>query len=262
MRTRWKDKTFFIIDCVLQRRWAKALPVFAKHNRLSCVACSAGCHENRECFSNGVKSTAYIRCSYTVYDFFTLGRIREQVVLLISCWYDDAIAAFHHITSLSISLKFYHLSSTLLLSIYKFDPYPLVQDDLQRRVLLRGAYGLSLRSLSGHHLLRVTASPWTIEASTRERWQFGALTNRKATSSTRAPSTSSLCYYYVALSLYRDKWTTIIRLWWLSQWLVTYGHHLAVTIYLHVTPSSGRHTSLQWKVSHPLHFHVHGRISS
>ena len=23
-----------------------------------------------------------------------------------------------------------------------------------------------------------------------------------------------------------DEWTTIIRLWWLSQWLVTYGHHL------------------------------------
>jgi len=33
------------------------------------------------------------------------------------------------------------------------------------------------------------------EASTRERWQFGALTNRKATSSNRAPSLSSLYYY-------------------------------------------------------------------
>jgi len=30
-------------------------------------------------------------------------------------------------------------------------------------------------------------------------------------------------------------------LWWLSQWLVTHGHHLAVSIYLHVAPSSGRH---------------------
>ena len=61
-----------------------------------------------------------------------------------------------------------------------------------------------------------------------------AITNRKATSSSRAPSTSSLYYYYVALSLYRDKRITIIRLWWLSQWLVTYRHHLAVTIYLHI----------------------------
>jgi len=29
-RTRWKDGTFFIIDCVLQRNWANALPVFTK----------------------------------------------------------------------------------------------------------------------------------------------------------------------------------------------------------------------------------------
>jgi len=95
VRTKWKDSTFFIIDCVLQRRWAKALPIFAKLNWLSYVACSVGRNENRECFSNGVKSTACIRSSCTVYDFFTLGRIREQeVVLLISCWYDEAIAAF------------------------------------------------------------------------------------------------------------------------------------------------------------------------
>ena len=95
------------------------------------------------------------------------------------------------------------------------------------------------------NVLQLPASPWTTEASTSERWQFGASTNRKATSSNRAPSTSSLCYYQVALSLYRDKRITIIRLWWLSQWLVTHGHHLAVTIYLHVAPSSGRHiTSL------------------
>jgi len=69
-----------------------------------------------------------------------------------------------------------------------------------------------------------------------------ALTNKKATSSNRNPSLTSLCYYYVALSLYRDKWTTIIRLWWLSQWLVTHGYHLAVFIYFHVSPSPGRHT--------------------
>jgi len=74
-------------------------------------------------------------------------------------------------------------------------------------MLLRGAYGLSLRSLIGRHLLQWTASPWTTEASTRKR----------------------------------VKRITIIRLWWLSQWLVTHGHHPAVTIYLHVAPSSGRH---------------------
>jgi len=32
------------------------------------------------------------------------------------------------------------------------------------------------------------------EASTSERWQFGALTNRKATTSNRVPSLSSLYY--------------------------------------------------------------------
>jgi len=93
-------------------------------------------------------------------------------------------------------------------------------------------------------VLQLTASPWTTEASTKERWQLGALTNRKVTSSNRAPSLSSLYYYKVARSLYRDKWITMIRLWWLSQWLVTHGHHLAVTIYLHVAPSTDRHTRL------------------
>ena len=85
-------------------------------------------------------------------------------------------------------------------------------------------------------LLQLTASPWTTEASTSERWKLGTLTDRKATSSNRAPS--------VALLLYRDKRITIIRLWWLSQWLVTHGHHLAVIIYLHVAPTSGHHTML------------------
>ena len=88
---------------------------------------------------------------------------------------------------------------------------------------------------------QLTASPWTTEASTSERWQFGALTKRKATSSNRDPSLTSL-YSSVALSLYRDEWTTIIRLWWISQWLLTHGHHLAVTIYLHVAPSTSGHT--------------------
>jgi len=92
-------------------------------------------------------------------------------------------------------------------------------------------------------MLQLTASPWTTEASTRERWQSGALTNKNATSSNRASSLSSLCYDYVALSLYRDNRITIIRLWWLSQRLVAYGHHLAVTIYLYVAPSSRRHTN-------------------
>jgi len=43
-----------------------------------------------------------------------------------------------------MSLKFYDLSSRLQLSIYKFNPYPLVQDDLQWRMLQRGAYDLYL----------------------------------------------------------------------------------------------------------------------
>ena len=146
-----------------------------------------------------------------------------------------------HITSLSINFKFYLTYHPYFNSQFTSSTHPLVQDDLQRRMLLRGAYGLSPRSLIGRHLLQLTASPWTTEARTRERWQFGALTNRKATSSNRAPSTSSIYYYYVALSLYKDKWTTIIRLWWPSQWLVTHGHHLAVTIYLHVAPSTDRY---------------------
>jgi len=83
VRTRWKDSTFFIMDCVLKRRWAKALPVFAKYNWLSCVACSAGRNENRESFSTGVKSTAYIRCSCTVYDFLlSVGFVNKKWC----CW--------------------------------------------------------------------------------------------------------------------------------------------------------------------------------
>ena len=100
----------------------------------------------------------------------------------------------------------------------------------------------SLGKLLGCRLLQLTASPRTTETSTRERWQLGAITNRKATGSNRAPSLSSLYDFSVALSLHRDKRITIIRLWWLSQWLVTHGHHLAVTINLHVAPS-GRHTT-------------------
>jgi len=59
-------------------------------------------------------------------------------------------------------------------------------------------------------------------------------THRKATSSNRAPSARSFYWYRVTLLLYRDKWITIIRLWWPSQWLVTRGHHLAMTIYLYM----------------------------
>ena len=54
-------------------------------------------------------------------------------------------------------------------------------------------FGCSWRTCC--HVLQLTASPWTTEASTRERWQFGALTNRKASSSNRAPSLSLLYYY-------------------------------------------------------------------
>jgi len=45
---------------------------------------------------------------------------------------------------------------------------------------------------TGWELLQLTESPWTTEASTRERWRFGALTNRKATSSNRDLSLTSL----------------------------------------------------------------------
>jgi len=44
-------------------------------------------------------------------------------------------------------------------------------------------------------LLQLTASLLTTQASTRERWQFGTSTNRKATNSNRASSTSSLWDY-------------------------------------------------------------------
>ena len=57
------------------------------------------------------------------------------------------------------------------------------------------------------------------------------------------------------------KWTTIIHLWWLSQWLVTHRYHLAVTIYLHVAPSTDRLTrqyirSNVFFLSLKLHFQV------
>jgi len=44
-------------------------------------------------------------------------------------------------------------------------------------------------------VLQLTASPSTTEASTSERSQFGAITNRKATSSIRDPSLTSVYYY-------------------------------------------------------------------
>jgi len=48
-------------------RFLLALTVFAKHNRLSCVACWADRDKNQECFSNGMKSTTYKRWSCTIY---------------------------------------------------------------------------------------------------------------------------------------------------------------------------------------------------
>jgi len=92
-----KTALFFIIDCVLQRRWANALPLFTKHSGLSCVACWAGRNENQEWFSNGVISTAYMRWSCTVYDFLTLGRIYEQEVLLLIRWCDCRIRIFQRL---------------------------------------------------------------------------------------------------------------------------------------------------------------------
>jgi len=44
----------------------------------------------------------------------------------------------------------------------------------------------------GWIMLQLTASPWTIDASTSERWQLGALTNGKGTNSNKDPSLTSL----------------------------------------------------------------------
>jgi len=80
-----------------------------------------------------------------------------------------------------------------------------------------------------------------------EALDWKSIINGKATSSNRAHSTRSLHWYSVALPLYRDKWITINRLWWLSQRLVTHEHYLAVIIYLHVAPSPGRHSGKAWQ---------------
>jgi len=61
----------------------------------------------------------------------------------------------------------------------------------------------------------------------------------KQTATTEIPH----CVNSGITSLYRptgDKWITIIHLWW----LFAYGHHLPVTIYLHVAPSPGRHITM------------------
>ena len=51
------------------------------------------------------------------------------------------LTSLRHITSLSKVLSLYHF--------YKSDTYPLVQDDLQQRMLQREDYGLCPRSLIG-----------------------------------------------------------------------------------------------------------------
>ena len=73
----------------------------------------------------------------------------------------------------------------------------------------------------------------------------GHLTNGKATSSNRAHMPCSL----FALSLYRDKRTTIIRLWWLSQRLViTYWHYCVCgDCRTHWHHLSGDHFIYMWR---------------
>jgi len=65
----------------------------------------------------------------------------------------------------------------------------------------------------------------------------------RTTRTTTYQTWSERSNHYATRPVYRDKRITIIRLWWPSQWLVAHGHHLAVTIYLLVAPSSGRHRS-------------------
>ena len=88
---------------------------------------------------------------------------------------------------LPVYLQFCHKNRLFAISEVKMLLCPLLDDWMLCRV--------GMLRKEKWSLLQLTASPWTAEASTRERWQFGALTNRKATSSNRAPSTSSLYYY-------------------------------------------------------------------
>ena len=94
-KNKLKRQHFFHNRLCAATEMGNALPVFTKHNWLSCVACWAGRIENQECFSNGVNSTAYMRWNCTVYDFLTLSRICEhEVMLLMSCWLDDVTVGF------------------------------------------------------------------------------------------------------------------------------------------------------------------------
>ena len=43
-------------------------------------------------------------------------------------------------------------------------------------------------------------------------------------------SLNNITQLILGCTIIRDEWITIIRLWWLSEWLVAYVHHLPVTI--------------------------------
>jgi len=82
--------------------------------------------------------------------------------------------------------------------------------------------------LSRFILLKTWLEPsWVTIFST---WSESSLSHQKSWLESSYWFESRYHCYYVALSLYRDKRITIIRFWWLSQWLVPYGRHLLVTI--------------------------------
>ena len=78
-----------------------------------------------------------------------------------------------------------------------------------------------------------------LELLSQAQEKYGKLTGKQ-------PATIEITrrdyWYQVALLLYKDTLIWIIRLWWPSQWLVTYVRHLPVITYLHVVPSPSRHT--------------------
>jgi len=99
----------------------------------------------------------------------------------------------------------FNIHSLTFINFYKCDLYPLCENGLQRRMSLRGADGFSPRSLNGSLLLQLTASAWITQASTRERWQFGALNFQESPAavelSRRDHSIDTMLHYhYIGIS--------------------------------------------------------------
>ena len=98
---------------------------------------------------------------------------------------------------LPVYLQFCHKNRLFAISEVKMLLCPLLDDWMLCRV--------GMLRKEKWSLLQLTASPWTAEASTRERWQFGALTNRKATVAIELPrrvhsTTTRLHYHYIGIS--------------------------------------------------------------